>query len=157
MFYMVRRAFSSLRHEGVRSIVAVFLIIVISLLLIASIPSVFVLLRDELLREPKWLIDGNKIRAILDLVLWVLIAIELMDSIRIYIEKHVLHLESVLSLAMIAVARKIITLNIGAYESLTVWAVGFILVSIGVTYYLVRRSHRLYGVKGIHELDEEAH
>ena len=154
---MVRRAFSSLRHEGVRSIVAVFLIIVISLLLIASIPSVFVLLRDELLREPKWLIDGNKIRAILDLVLWVLIAIELMDSIRIYIEKHVLHLESVLSLAMIAVARKIITLNIGAYESLTVWAVGFILVSIGVTYYLVRRSHRLYGVKGIHELDEEAH
>jgi len=154
---MVRRAFSSLRHEGVRSIVAVFLIIVISLLLIASIPSVFVLLRDELLKEPKWLIDGNKIRAILDLVLWVLIAIELMDSIRIYIERRILHLETVLTLAMIAVARKIITLDIGKYDSLTVWAVGFILVSIGVTYYLIRRSHKLYGVKGVHGLDEESH
>jgi len=134
---------------------AVFLIIVLSVLILATAPSLVILFRDQLLAEPVWVIDSHKIPVILDLVLWVLIAIELMDSIRIYIARHVLHLETVLSLAIIALARKIITLKLTDYEPVTVLGIAALVVAAAFAYYFVRKSHKEAGMQGIHGFDEE--
>ena len=147
--------FRTLREQGVKRIAAIFLIVMLSALILATIPSLVVLFCDELLREPVWLIDTHKIIDVLDLVLWILITIELMDSIRIYISRHILHLETVLSLAIIALARKVITLKLSDYEPLTVVGVGVLVVATAFAYYLVRRSHKTHGMQGIHGFDEE--
>ena len=43
---------SSLREQGIRRIVAVFLIIMLSVVILWSVPSLIVVFRDELLAEP---------------------------------------------------------------------------------------------------------
>jgi len=149
------RLFRSLREHGVKRIMAMFLIVVLSVVIIISAPGLVLLIRDELLADPVWVIDTAKIPVILDFVLWVLITIELMDSIRIYIARHVLHLETVLSLAMIALARKIITLKLAAYEPLTIVGVAALVIGTALAYYFVRRSHKEYGMQGIHGFDDE--
>lgn len=149
------RLFRSLREHGVKRVMAMFLIVVLSVVIVISAPGLVILIRDELLADPAWVIDTAKIPVILDLVLWVLITIELMDSIRIYIARHVLHLETVLSLAMIALARKIITLKLAAYEPVTIIGVAGLVVATALAYYFVRKSHKECGMQGIHGFDDE--
>lgn len=144
-----------MREHGVKRIMAVFLILVLSVVILASAPSLVILFRDDLLSPPSWVIDADKIPGILDFVLLILITIELMDSIRIYITRHVLHLETVLSLAMIALARKIITLKLGAYEPVTTLGVAGLVVATALAYYFVRKSHKECGVQNIHGFDDE--
>jgi uncharacterized membrane protein (DUF373 family) len=78
---------------------------------------------------------------ILALFLSVLIAIELLDSVRTYFGEHHLHVETVVSVAVIAVARKIIILDLHAYESLTILSLAAVVIAVCAGYYLVRKSH----------------
>lgn len=149
------RFFRSLREHGVKRVMAMFLIVVLSVVIVISAPGLVILIRDELLADPAWVIDTAKIPVILDLVLWVLITIELMDSIRIYIARHILHLETVLSLALIALARKIITLKLGEYEPLVIVGVAALVIGTALAYFFVRRSHHECGMQGIHGFDDE--
>ena len=155
MLINLEKFLRTLREHGVKRIMAMFLIVVLSVVILASAPSLIILVRDELLAEPKWVIDAEKIPVILNFVLWILITIELMDSIRIYIARHVLHLETVLSLAMIALARKIITLKLEKYEPITILGVAGLVVAIAFAYFFVRKSHKECGMQGIHGFDEE--
>ncbi len=155
LFISLERFIRTLREHGVKRIMAMFLIIVLSIVILASAPSLVILFRDELLSAPRWVIDAEKIPVVLNLVLWILITIELMDSIRIYIARHILHLETVLSLAMIALARKIITLKLGEFEPVTILGVGGLVLAIAFAYYFVRKSHKECGMQGIHGFDDE--
>jgi len=151
----LEKFFRSLREHGVKRIMAMFLIVVLSVVIVISAPGLVILIRDELLAEPVWVMDTEKIPVILNLVLWVLITIELMDSIRIYIARHILHLETVLSLALIALARKIITLKLAEYEPITIVGVAGLVVGTALAYYFVRKSHKECGMQGIHGFDDE--
>jgi uncharacterized membrane protein (DUF373 family) len=83
----------------------------------------------------------DKMPEILALFLSVLIAIELLDSVRTYFGEHHLHVETVVSVAVIAVARKIIILDLHADESLTILSLAAVVIAVCAGYYLVRKSH----------------
>ncbi len=155
MFINWERFVGNVREQGVRRIVALFLIIMLSVVILSAVPGLVMVFREELLAEPRWVMDTHKIPIVLDLVLWILIAIELMDSIRIYIARHILHLETVISLALIALARKVITLKLADYEPLTIVGVGVLVVTAAFAYYLVRKSHKEHGMQGIHGFEDE--
>lgn len=112
----------------------------LGVLTVLSIPSLGNLIREELLAPPVWVVTVEKICSVLDLVLWILITIELMDSIRVYLEERGLHLETLLSLSMVAMARKIIAERLRDYEPVMVLGMTALVVALGVTYYLIRKS-----------------
>jgi uncharacterized membrane protein (DUF373 family) len=72
----------------------------------------------------------------------VLIGFELMHSLKICIEDGEFHLESVLAVALIAIARKIITLDAKALPEGTMLAIAAIVIALVVGYYLLQRSRR---------------
>ena len=55
-----------------------------------------------------------------------------------YIEGNVVHVELVLFVALIAVARKVIVLDLNAYPPLTIVGLGGIILALGAAYALVR-------------------
>ncbi len=132
--------FQKLRSLTFRYLIALVLIVILGFIAIFSIPSLIVLIEEEILAEPMWLMNVEKIRAVLDLVLWILIVVELMDSIRVYLEEKGLHLETVLAIALIAMARKIIAVRLRDYEPVMVLGMAALFIGLGVTYYLVRKS-----------------
>lgn len=83
----------------------------------------------------------EKMPEVLSLFLWVLIAIELLDSVRTYFREHHFHVETVVSVAVIAVARKVIIMDLHAYEALTVLSLAAVIMAVCGGYYLVRKSH----------------
>jgi len=57
-----------------------------------------------------------------------------------YLVEKVNHVEVVLAVAIIAVARKVIILDVKEVSSLTLIGIGAIIISLLVGYYLVRRN-----------------
>lgn len=78
--------------------------------------------------------------ATLGLFLTVLIALELIETVEVYFRKHSIHVEIVVLVAIIALARKVIILDLTKYSPMVLFALGFLVVGLGATYFLVRRA-----------------
>jgi uncharacterized membrane protein (DUF373 family) len=72
----------------------------------------------------------------------ILIGIELLETIKAYLTEKVVHSEIVLEVALIAITRKVIILDVKAYDGLTILGVAALIVSIAVAYYFLKRSSR---------------
>jgi len=77
---------------------------------------------------------------VLGLFLSVLIALELIETVEVYFRSHSIHVEIVVLVAIIALARKVIILDLTKYTPLTLLALGFLVLVLGITYYLVKRA-----------------
>ena len=58
----------------------------------------------------------------------------------VYFRDHSIHVEIVVLVAIIALARKVILLDLSKYGPLTLIALGFLILVLGATYFLVRRA-----------------
>lgn len=72
--------------------------------------------------------------------LMILIGLELMKTIVMYLEKHVVHVEVVLSVALIAIARHIIELDLKTVPPLSLIGAGVIVTALAVGYYYFKKA-----------------
>jgi len=72
--------------------------------------------------------------------LLVLVGLELLETIKVYLQEHVVHAEVVYIAAMIALARKIITLDIKEVSPPTLLGVAAIVLALAAAHYLLKRT-----------------
>lgn len=77
----------------------------------------------------------------------ILIGFELIESVEMYFRDNVVHAEVVLLVAVIAVSRKVILLDLDKYDPLAIVGLGVIIVALGGCYYLIKRSFRDESIK----------
>lgn len=70
----------------------------------------------------------------------VLIGIELLDTIKVYLKENVMHVEVVVLVAIIAVARKVVVIKIEDIDGLKIIGLAFIVMALAVAYYLIKKS-----------------
>ena len=70
----------------------------------------------------------------------ILIGLELLGSVKAYLEEKVFHIEVIMSVAMIAVARKIIILDIKKIDFMMLLGISLIILSLAVSYFLIVHS-----------------
>ena len=121
----------------VSKILSVALIIVI---FVSLIDLIIVLWTDLLSREPAGFFEITLIE-IFGFFLNILIALELLENITVYLKKHVVQLELVLTTALIAVARKIIIFDPSKYKQVDIIGLGVATLCLAGGYWLVRYSH----------------
>ena len=123
------------------------LIIMMTIVLFLSIIELGWILVKDIITEPVLLLEIKELLEIFGLFLLVLIGIELLDSIKTYITENVIHVEVVLIVAMIAIARKVIILDIDKYSSMTFIGIASLILSLSVAYYLIKKAHGDSGSK----------
>lgn len=72
----------------------------------------------------------------------VLIAYEIFSNIRLYIRSDVFPMKLVVATAIMAIARKIIILDMAEYTPLDLIGMGIIVVGLGITYWLISLADR---------------
>ena len=72
--------------------------------------------------------------------LTLLIGLELMKTIVMYLEEHVIHVEVVLSVAMIAIARHAIDVDYKVVPPLTMIGMGSIIIALAVGYFFFKKA-----------------
>lgn len=100
------------------------------------------LIVKDIMTPPVFLLEINELLEIFGLFLLILIGIELLDTIKTYLAERTLHTEVVLLVAIIAISRKVITLDEKAISALALFGIGAIIVALGVSYYLLKISNK---------------
>ncbi|GAA6172629.1 phosphate-starvation-inducible PsiE family protein [Colwellia sp. KU-HH00111] len=70
----------------------------------------------------------------------ILIGFELVETVEMYFKDNVIHAEVVLLVAVIAVSRKVILLDLEKYDPLAIVGLGIIIVALGACYWLIKHS-----------------
>jgi len=109
-------------------------------ILLSTFELGWIIIKD-IITEPLFLLDINELLDIFGMFLLVLIGIELLGTIKTYLGESKFHLEVVLMVAMIAIARKVIILDIKELSSLTLIGIAAIIIALSIGYYLVKSTH----------------
>jgi len=122
-----------------------FLVIVITfmmgaVLLLATIDLGYTLYVDIVDQPPYFLLSVKEILELFGIFLLVLIGIELFETLEIYIKENVVHIEVVLTVALIALARKVIILDVKKLSSTTVLGIAALILALSVGYYLIKKT-----------------
>ena len=122
-----------------------FLVIIITfmmgvVLLLATVDLGYTLYVDIVDEPPYLLLNIREILELFGIFLLVLIGIELFETMEIYIKENVVHIEVVLTVALIVVARKVIILDIKKVGSATLLGIAAIILALSVGYYLIMRT-----------------
>ncbi|CAK0763421.1 membrane hypothetical protein [Gammaproteobacteria bacterium] len=132
-----------------RIITRTLLIMMAGVVLLATIELAWLLGKD-LLSPPIFLLGIDKLLDVFAQFLLILIGIELLHTMKIYIEEHALHHEAMLIVALTAVTRKIVVLNTKESSEGTLLGIAAIVFALTLGYYLMQRSIRQepYGEAG---------
>jgi uncharacterized membrane protein (DUF373 family) len=120
-------------------IVSVLIFIMVLIIILSALVLVFAVVR-HMTANPGYLPADTDLLDVFGYVLLILIGIELLDTIKAYLSEHVFHVEVVLEVAMIAVARKVILLDYKEYSAMTILAIAALILAIAVGYYLEKRG-----------------
>jgi uncharacterized membrane protein (DUF373 family) len=122
------------------NIVSKVLSIALIIVIFVSLYDLMLVLIRDLFIEPTGFFNRTLIE-IFGFFLNILIALELLENITVYLKKHLVQLELVLTTALIAVARKIIIFDPGKYDKVDLIALGIAIICLAVSYFLIRYSH----------------
>lgn len=128
--------------KKIEKIIVVFLIGMMVLVLLLATIDLGVIVIKNIISPPVFLLDINELLGIFGLFMLVLIGVELLESVKTYISKKEIHAEVVFTVALIAVARKIIILDVKELSSLTLLGIAATILALSVGYYLIKRSHQ---------------
>ncbi len=109
--------------------------------LLATVELFYIIIID-IVSPPLVLLNIDQLLEIFGYFLLVLIGIELLETFKIYLEENVINVQVVLLVAIIAIARKVIILDVKSLPSMTLIGIGVIIVSLSAGYYLVKKSQQ---------------
>ena len=121
-------------HIIVVSLITMMVIVVV----LATIELGWLIIRD-IITPPIILLEIDELLEIFGFFLLVLIGIELLETIKAYLMTHVVHVEIVLEVALIAIARKVIILDIKKYESLTLVGIAALISAVALAFFVIKR------------------
>ena len=125
------------KFEKVVLVALVFMMSVVVFL--STLELGWILIRD-IVTPPVVLLDIDELLDVFGFFLLVLIGIELLETIKTYFVEHVIHAEVVIEVAMIAIARKVIILDVKELPSLTLLGIAAIIITLAVAYWVVKRG-----------------
>jgi len=129
-----------------RFMIQVLMVMMGLVLGLATIDLGWILINDII--EAPFFLTISQLLDIFGLFMLVLIGIELLDTImKTYLTPGKPHYEVVLSVAIIAIARKVIILDLKEVDSLSLVGIASIIVALTVGYFLMKRSNSTDNVK----------
>ena len=120
-------------------IVLTLLMIMVAVVLLSTIELGWLIVKD-VITPPIFILEIAELLDIFGMFLLVLIGVELLETVKMYLSTKTVHVEVVFPVAMIAVARKVIILDVKELSSLTLIGIGVIIFALSAGYYLIKRN-----------------
>ncbi|MCG8362789.1 MAG: phosphate-starvation-inducible PsiE family protein [Pseudanabaenales cyanobacterium] len=146
---LTRRLRSTMRDENflawlgsVESLVSKTLSIAMVTVILVTVVDLGIFLIRVMFSSPY---DGflkTSLKEVFGLFLSVLIALEILENITAYLKKHVVQVELVIVTSLIAVARKIIILDLQSVDGVSLVGLAIAILSLSVSYWIIRNIHQ---------------
>ena len=122
-----------------KGIIYVLIFLMSVILVLATVELGYYLVRN-LIQSDFLIIDLDDLMDLFGVFLLVLIGIELLDTIKVYLKQNQVHVEVVVLVAIIALARKIVVLKIEELDGGTIIGIGVLIIALAIAYYLIKKA-----------------
>ncbi|OQX16297.1 MAG: phosphate-starvation-inducible E-like protein [Desulfobulbaceae bacterium A2] len=117
------------------------LVVMMALVLLLSTIELGWIIYKDIVTEPVFLLDIDELLDIFGLFLLVLIGVELLETIvKTYLSQTADHAQIVLAVAIIAIARKVIILDVKDLSGPLLLGIAAIIMALCTGYYLVKQK-----------------
>ena len=121
-------------------IIRVLVVLMAFVLLLSTVELAWVIIKD-IITPPILLLEIDELLEIFGLFMLVLIGIELLETIaKTYMAESVDHAQIVMAVAIIAIARKVIILDVKDLSGLALLGIAAIILALSIGYYLIRKK-----------------
>jgi uncharacterized membrane protein (DUF373 family) len=127
---------------GVQKLTVMALAGMLVVVMLLSTVHLGVLIGQEIWKPPRWLIPVQGLLEIFGYFLLVLIGVELLETLKAYVKKDVIHVRVVLEVALIAMARKVIIEEPNTVSSLTLLGIAALILALAIAFYFERQAKR---------------
>ncbi|MBU5637461.1 phosphate-starvation-inducible PsiE family protein [Geomonas sp. Red69] len=128
-----------------KGIIMVLVVLMSVVLLLSTLELAWIIIED-IISPPMLLLDISELLDIFGLFMLVLIGIELLDTIaKTYMAESVDHAQIVMAVAIIAIARKVIILDVKELSGLALLGVAAIILALSVGYFLIKKRDSAAG------------
>jgi len=124
-----------------RAIVTVLIVLMVLVIALATIEVGWLILQD-ITSPPVLILEIDELLDIFGKFLLVLVGIELLYTLRAYWAENEVHVEVVFAMALIAVARKVIVLDVKDLDSMVIIGIAAVVLALSVGYYYVGKHIR---------------
>lgn len=122
-----------------RLIVGSLILMMIVVILLSTFQLGRILVLD-IFTPPNYLLEITELLDVFGFFMLILIGVELLETIRAYLDDQEVHVDIVLEVALIAVARKVVIVDVKDYSPDTLLAIAAIVLSLAGAYYLQKRA-----------------
>ena len=129
--------------DRLERVLMVVLAAIMAVIVIASMADLAWWLVKDIITPPRGLLAVDKLLDVFGASLLVLVGMELLETLKTYMRDRELRAEVIILVAVIALARKIIVLDVKSSAPMSLFGIAAILGSLGLSYYLIRRTHRV--------------
>jgi uncharacterized membrane protein (DUF373 family) len=131
-----------------RMIIICLIVMMIIVVSVATFELGWIII-DHIISPPLFLLLIPELLDIFGFFLLVLIGIELLETIKAYLIENVFHIQIVLEVALIAIARKVIIFDLNKFSGITILGTAALIVAVAAAYFAVRRN-----INGIRKSDK---
>jgi uncharacterized membrane protein (DUF373 family) len=124
----------------VQKLVALALAFLLILVVVLSTVHLGLLIAEEIWKPPRFLIPVQGLLDIFAFFLLVLIGVELLETLKGYVKKDVIHVRVILEVALIAMARKVIIVEPASVPASTLFGIAALILALGVAFYFERQA-----------------
>jgi len=131
---IIERALTGAQKFAVLALAGMLIVV-----MILSTIHLGVLIWQEILKPPRFLIPVQGLLGIFGYFLLVLIGVELIETLKAYVKEDAIHVRVVLEVALIAMARKVIIEEPNEVPSLTLFGISALILALGIAFYFERQ------------------
>lgn len=121
-------------------LIVITLILLMMVVVAQSLIELVLVLWNDIVAGPVNVLQNQEMLTVLGFFMMVLIALELLETIKNYLTENAIHVEVVLLVAMIAVARKVIILDMKELPPLTLFGIAALVFSLAGSYWLMKQT-----------------
>jgi uncharacterized membrane protein (DUF373 family) len=126
----------------IQKLIAVALAVLLVIVVTLSTVHLGFLIAEEIWTPPRFLIPVQGLLEIFSFFLLILIGVELLETLKAYLRRDVIHVRLVLEVALIAMARKVIILEPNNIPAATLFGLAALILALAVAFYFERQAHR---------------
>jgi len=130
------------------------LIILLMVVLAFAVAELAWTMVTSLTNPPPGLSENYELVNLLGAFLLVLIGVELLDTMMEYFREKAIHVEIVVLLAIIAIARKVILLDPATTTGIEMIGIGVVIIGLAGAYYLIRKAGFTIGTGGLQQKEQ---
>lgn len=121
-------------------VVVATLILMLALVIMLSVVELGWVLVKDISKPPIFILEIHELLELFGLFLLVLIGIELLETMKKYYNEGRVDLDVIIAVSLIAIGRKIITMDPKEYDPLTLIGIAAIILALIAGYWVIKRT-----------------